>query len=674
MPLSFGNPNDPLRRDQALRSRDAATRLASSRPHPKHESNGDELAFSTDEDGRDVNKVPFSFTKGLPHDPETGLIQNIEHFKQFVKAIESGSRRDFRETPLGHEENSGVHPKHHQCTKPKTRQTCPILQQRWNGVERLLKRLRKAGLKNSSPQITKICDPKGLGLRAWESQSAGLAYDLEGPDAQAVTMPPPPAMNEERGTRNKLIGEIAEVYAQALLRDEPFTAFSEDVNSKPSRTAKAVIAALNKIQESIGGFDERVVGYTKDGLPQTLKDKKVFNFHTVFRGQTFGDLAGPYLSQFLLLGNSDINSAPNRMGPDAGEVGYGAQQIGQSTRFALPNVDFMTTWPEWFSAQCATNLTGLEVYADQIKKTAVPYRLIYTPRDLATYVHYDALYQAYLNACLFLLAADDTVIAFNGGTTPRFDPLIPFQEPDRRDHQQGFAHFGGPHILSLVTEVATRALKAVRFQKFNVHRRLRPEALAARFEKTDQLPANIQPAIRQAYSVLQNSGLLELVRRHNRKNNGGTERTVLLPMAFAEGSPMHPTYGAGHATVAGACVTVLKAFFNDKLEFRQARITNIKSSFPRGTGETKLGLYQPPPNKKGAPAPPRLTVGGELDKLAANISIGRDWAGVHYYSDYLESVRLGEEIAIGILEEQKLGFRENFGMSFTTFDGVRVSI
>ena len=26
-----------------------------------------------------------------------------------------------------------------------------------------------------------------------------------------------------------------------------------------------------------------------------------------------------------------------------------------------------------------------------------------TPRDLATYVHYDALYEAYLNACLILL-------------------------------------------------------------------------------------------------------------------------------------------------------------------------------------------------------------------------------------------------------------------------------
>jgi len=46
------------------------------------------------------------------------------------------------------------------------------------------------------------------------------------------------------------------------------------------------------------------------------------------------------------------------------------------------------------------------------------------------------------------------------------------------DCQDGFGTFGGPHILSLVTEVATRALKAVWYQKWSVRRRLRPEAMA----------------------------------------------------------------------------------------------------------------------------------------------------------------------------------------------------
>ena len=65
-----------------------------------------------------------------------------------------------------------------------------------------------------------------------------------------------------------------------------------------------------------------------------------------------------------------------------------------------------------------------------------------------------------------------------------------------------------------------------------------------------------------------------------------------------------------------------------------------------------------------------LTLEGELNKLAANISIGRNMAGVHYYSDYYDSLRMGEEIAIGILEEQALCYRTDpFVLAVPTFDG-----
>ena len=69
-----------------------------------------------------------------------------------------------------------------------------------------------------------------------------------------------------------------------------------------------------------------------------------------------------------------------------------------------------------------------------------------------------------------------------------------------------------------------------------------------------------------------------------------------------------------------------------------------------------------------------LTVEGELNKLASNISIGRNWAGVHYFTDYYESVRMGEQIALGILAEQKLTFGENFSMTVPLFDGGCVRI
>ena len=67
---------------------------------------------------------------------------------------------------------------------------------------------------------------------------------------------------------------------------------------------------------------------------------------------------------------------------------------------------------------------------------------------------------------------------------------------------------------------------------------------------------------------------------------------------------------------------------------------------------------------------PPLTLEGELNKLAANIAIGRNMAGVHYFSDYYDSLRMGEEVAIEILEEQALTYpKDPFIVSLGTFDG-----
>ena len=70
-----------------------------------------------------------------------------------------------------------------------------------------------------------------------------------------------------------------------------------------------------------------------------------------------------------------------------------------------------------------------------------------------------------------------------------------------------------------------------------------------------------------------------------------------------------------------------------------------------------------------------LTVGGELNKLAANISIGRDFAGVHWRSDSIEGMLLGEEVAINVLRDLRLGYYEEFkGFHLTKFDGSSIII
>ena len=70
-----------------------------------------------------------------------------------------------------------------------------------------------------------------------------------------------------------------------------------------------------------------------------------------------------------------------------------------------------------------------------------------------------------------------------------------------------------------------------------------------------------------------------------------------------------------------------------------------------------------------------LTVGGELNKIASNVATGRNIAGVHWRSDATESLKLGEQLAIEILRDQKSCYNEPFaGFSLTKLDGTVVTV
>ena len=69
-----------------------------------------------------------------------------------------------------------------------------------------------------------------------------------------------------------------------------------------------------------------------------------------------------------------------------------------------------------------------------------------------------------------------------------------------------------------------------------------------------------------------------------------------------------------------------------------------------------------------------VTINGELNKLAANIAIGRNMGGVHFYTDYYDSLRMGERLAIGILEEQMTTYVEPVSMRLRSFDNDAVLI
>ncbi|MGK7888730.1 MAG: vanadium-dependent haloperoxidase [Leptolyngbyaceae cyanobacterium] len=640
----------PDRRQESYAVRVEAAELARSRPHPVHQANGEEQRYAGDQ-------YFMSFTKGLPHHPETGLLQEPQDFVEFRRAIDEGFIDPFSDR---------------------------------------VRHGAKFEVKNG--QVVAVPPEMIEDFRQWEAPTAGVVYELQGPDAQAVTMAPAPPLVDNCGEVNpELVLEMAEVYELAVLRDRPFNAFEAGSNDVALCDSIARLNRLEYIQND-GEFDSR---------PRKLNAEGVLDAQTVFRGSSPGVEVGPYLSQFLLIGNTDLNGGGSVAD---GLITYGAIKIDQRVPVAKPEADFMTNMPDYVAVQRGIR-PARETYvlangcpAEAPDRPAR--RFISTPRDLATYVHYDALYEAYLNACLILL----------GMGTP-FDPTFDHLSGvgaaagnlTTRRNAGGFALYGGPHILNLVTEVSTRALKAVRFQKFNNHIRLRPEALAARVELTRRAadPQWCQSKDR-ANNVPLPKGLLESVSPFKaaleanetlKAVSGLGANNYFLPMAFPEGSPMHPAYGAGHATVAGACVTILKAFFDTSAvlvatpikdamgsPIKEPKTGEIRKSvqFKRySAGDEAIAFRAPALNGNTAPAcdlvpfdPGQcLTLEGELNKLAANISIGRNMAGVHYFSDYYDSVRMGEEIAIGILEEQALTYSTDpFVLSLPTFDGNVVRI
>jgi hypothetical protein len=425
---------------------------------------------------------------------------------------------------------------------------------------------------------------------------SSYAFEMESKDPHQYRIRPAPAFSSAEEA-----GEMVELYWMALLRDVNFNNFA--INPR----AIAAANDLSQLSDFRGPKQNGVV------TPQTL-----------FRDNFLGCTVGPYISQFLLQGAS-----------------YGAQTIDMRIRTAQANVDFGTDFNSWLDIQRGCQPTEALPLAGL--------RFCRNGRDIGQYVHIDALYQAYQVATLTLLGLGlkwDERNPYGQAPEPGSGLPLPPNTPGSKV-QVGFGTFGGPDILATVCEVSTRALRAVWYQKWLVHRRLRPEAFAGRVEVIRLGRRTL--ADYPIHQDLFGSSVLTSI-----SNKYGSH---LLPLAFPEGSPLHPSYGAGHATVAGACTTVLKAFFDE-----DEIVPNPVVASATGTS---LEPFVGPP----------LTVGGELNKLASNIATGRNIAGVHWRSDGTESILLGEEIAISMLRNMEHTFKEPFqGFKLTKFDGTTIII
>ena len=471
----------------------------------------------------------------------------------------------------------------------------------------------------------------GPGPKRLTNPQAGLQFQLEGFDPQAVTMPPAPRNDHARGA-----AEMGELYWMALARDVPFIDYDTQFNT----TGTVIQRAARSLSSWWWGGEFTDFAGPKVNGRVTAK--------TLFRGIYPGELVGPYVSQFLLKGNAtpaSANLVPGRNAKD-GQISYGSRVIDQRQRTVLPNVNYLTSFNTWLQAQNGADFRG----GDQVDPTR---RFIRSLRDGANFVHFDLVLDAWYNAAWYLLSEPTgTQLTANAGTVVMRDREFPFDQGNPYNtalKQEGFVTLGPLQVLQLVANVITRAGAAVWFQKWFVHRRLRPEELGGRIHNhlgnTQYYPIHYQILYSLKYGMLSNYF------------SSGTG--YLLPQAYPEGAPTHPAYGAGHATISGACATILKALFNED--------TPIENPVQASADGLQLVDYT------GADRV-CMTVGSELNKLAGNISIFRNAAGVHWRTDYDQSVLLGEQIAIELLREISITMSEPEYFLLTKFNGQRIRI
>ena len=436
------------------------------------------------------------------------------------------------------------------------------------------------------------------GTRTLNGPQGGLAFDLEGSDSVLFGSAPSHA-NQENGVVVPPAPALASAAYGTELVEMYWASLLRDVaftDYASSAVANAAAQELSTMPSYAG---------PRNGSGQVTTD-------LLFRGAFPGETVGPYLSQLFITPTS-----------------CGAQAMSQQMTSYLPNVDYMTDATTFQQVQNGIS-TGL------VNQTDAQLRYMHDGRSMGAFTHVDVLYQAYFTAYLVL---NTLGVPLNPG-----NPYIGSKT------QNGFGTFGQPHFAALLAEVATRALNAVWYQKWFVHLRHRPESGGG---------------IAHLISTGQ-GGTIEGKLNNNVMNSKALQASAskygsyFLSQAFPEGSPTHPAYPTGHGTVGGACITILKFFFDGNFVLPDSLV-------PTGDG-LALGSY------RGADAG-QLAVNGELNKLAHNVSFGHGiLAGIHWRSDSDSSMVLGEAVAISILQDKAQTFNEKFTVHFTKLDGSTATI
>jgi len=458
-----------------------------------------------------------------------------------------------------------------------------------------------------------------------------LAFQKAGADPHMLQIQPHPSFSSDQSG-----AEMVELYWRALCRDVQYGDYGSD----------GTVGNAVKELGSLSGYK----GPGSDADPRSTG----LDHSNLFRGIVPGAQKGPRVSQFLW---KDIprGAIPlsQRIRVLTGASASKTFDSGSGTSPTLDGPDYLTDFDTWLKVQNGVPVPDVNPPPNLVTKEDDPdeqvQRHIISGRDLANKVRRQVPYLSIRDAAEILL---DVGVPF--------DPNIPYGT-DTGEIETGrpFINFGSNDVLDVVVNVFISGQNVCWYRKWKVHRRLRPEEYGGRIhvhkerDRSFPIPDN----------VLDSTALEEIE---------STYDSYLLPQAYTEGSPSHPSFPAGHSGVAGATVTVLKAMFdgtheftNDEMVVPVADDTTSADLAHGGTAvvqQTELSTVADESDESGGTvaatqaeiddaADSTVTVNDELNKLAANMAFGRNWAGIHYRTDGIDGFLVGEQAAVRYLQD-----------------------
>ena len=402
---------------------------------------------------------------------------------------------------------------------------------------------------------------------------------------------------------NAFAYDLAEAYVMAHLRDQPLDDLAQQGTAAYAEATRVLSSFLRRFS----------------GAPATLRPETLFRCPTTFVAEC---RAGPYVSQLLFRAFYDGGSPRDRrfvFERDAANLTRRARLL-DFHRGVAPARDY---------ARDAYGRFDL--------------RYVHSGRVLASIVHSEPPHKHYYEGALAAMSAlGEAGLAltdgFSGGAGVAASTTAGYDD-----------------VLASVAGVTMQALRQSYAHKWIEHRKIRPDAVAMRLDTFKRAAAlGVEAAVAQIplapllvsqffEGSASKAAFMEELADANLARAG--ERNYLLPLLYPP--PGHPSSTHGHAVVAGACATVLKAMLTT---------TDAATGAPLAWGGVGgVGGVALTAGAGGETVRPYngsiagMTLEGEIDKLAHNVAAGRNWAGVHFRTELEYSLFLGEAVGLRYL-------------------------